>query len=150
MPRESRLRGIRARRYFGRLTLCLPIFRRSRRRRRSPSYYSSDDNRSNKRADILRGRNAHDDRRLSRSPDEYSARRRRSPSRSRSRSRQRHHKRRRSMQRYEPAPRRQRNTSSPGSSPEAKRRKRDGSEDEAMRDSPGKQSVNGQSDGNSD
>jgi hypothetical protein len=54
------------------------------------------------------------------------------------------------MQRYEPAARRQRNTSSPGSSPEPKRRKHDGSEDEAMRDSPGKQNANGRGVGESD
>ncbi|OAL37734.1 hypothetical protein AYO20_02911 [Fonsecaea nubica] len=100
------------------------------------------------RADILKGRNARDVRRLSRSPDEYDSRRR--GSRSRSRSRRPHHKRRLSLQRYEPAARRRRNTSSDESSPEAKRRKRDASDDEVMRDTPGKQSVDRHGDGDSE
>lgn len=99
---------------------------RTRVSRRSPPYTLNDRDRGFARVDDPKGRRSHDDRHRSRtrsrSRDYYIRRVRAGSSRSRSPDRQRDRKRHRSIERYAPAARRRRNTSSV-SSPIDKRRK---------------------------
>ncbi|KAM0799303.1 hypothetical protein BDR22DRAFT_822607 [Usnea florida] len=104
------------------------------RSRKSPSY-NSDDRRSSTRADYRKGPRNHHDRRRSRSRSRSRSRERLSPvpatlNKSPTSPRQRGPKRRRSLQRYAPAGRRRRNTSSVSSPVDKRRKTADSSADE--------------------
>ncbi|MCJ1485047.1 hypothetical protein MMC06_005220 [Schaereria dolodes] len=115
--------------------------RRGGRSRRSPSYIADDDA-GGTRADYRKGRRTYNDRRRSRSRSRsygrapITRRMRRSSSRSRSPSRQRDRKRHRSIQRYAPAGRRRRNTSSVSPPVEKRRKTADSSGVEESRKPP--------------
>ncbi|MCJ1326700.1 hypothetical protein MMC10_003365 [Thelotrema lepadinum] len=94
---------------------------RPKRRGRSPSYSSdSDDDRRDSRADYGKGRNRHHSRDRRHPPKDEESR---SRSRSRSKTPEKPRKRHRSLQRYMPAGRRRRNTSSVSSTLERKKQK---------------------------
>lgn len=107
------------------------------RSRRSPSYTS--DELDDARADARKGRRHHDNRRRSRSRSRQSNVKSagKAPSKSPSPPRQRERKRHRSIERYAPAARRRRNTSSVSSPIGKRHRKADSSAEEANRQPPG-------------